>query len=732
MKKALMAAFAAMAACRALHAAGIEPFPEGARVAFFGDSLTAGGGVVLRIAAHYRTEFPERDVRFYNCGISGGRLETADMYFDAVLASRRPTHVVFAFGLNDALEMYNRRVEDPEAEAKRTVRELEDFRRHYARAIGRLETLGPEIILRIPTPYNEFGPGDAPADAGKNEVVRRFGDEIRAFAREKGLPILDDYARMSKFLADGEDVYIGDRIHPNDFGQWRMAETLLSAQGLVIAPYRTRAEAASAAGLSKWDGLMQRQSDINAFEWQGIRDESIGRDEKIAKAKKWLETNGCRPGVHPFTLRVAKAYVEDKPREDAIRADTEAAWDASCRGWWFDRARYGVFIHYGAYSVAARGEWVKNREKLSNGEYTELYAKNFKAGKLDCAAWARKFRAWGFGYAVLTARHHDGYAMWNSKVNPYNCVNIGGAPDVVGEYVGAMRAEGLKVGLYYSPASWSHPDYPGPFFRDWPGEKDWKSEEARRRFIAWYRAELKELLDGYGPIDYLWFDGCIPENIDGGETLAWLRRDYPAMMVNNRLADGYDVKVCEQTINPPKDGSVRWEACMTLNGNWGWHAGDTMWKTPVQVIDLLGRCAAKGGNLLLNVGPKADGTIPLESEEILGAVGEWLAQNKTAYTSTVRNPFTWNNTGSPITVKGDKIYITFLRDPKGSFRWAELANACLSAKWVDDGTPVEFEQRDGLLFLKNLVWRAPGRIVELTVAGCPQTLSPQTTFWIPE
>lgn len=98
---------------------------------------------------------------------------------------------------------------------------------------------------------------------------------------------------------------------------------------------------------------------------------------------------------------------------------------------WFDAARYGVFIHYGAYAVAARGEWVKNREKISKEEYTESYCRKFKAEKLDCRDWARKFKAWGFAYGVLTVRHHDGYAMWNSKVNPYNCVAVGGAPDDV-------------------------------------------------------------------------------------------------------------------------------------------------------------------------------------------------------------------------------------------------------------------------------------------------------------
>ena len=401
------------------------------------------------------------------------------------------------------------------------------------------------------------------------------------------------------------------------------------------------------------------------------------------------------------------------------------------RGEWFDEARYGVFIHFGAYAVAGRGEWVKNRERIPNDEYAETYCRPFRIEKLDCADWARKFKKWGFKYAVLTARHHDGYAMWDSKVNPFNCVKVGGAPDVVGEYVKHMRAAGLKVGLYYSPANWSHPDYPGAFFRDWPDEKDWRDDASRLRFVAYYRAELKELLDNYGPVDYLWFDGCGPEDLCGVETLAWLRRDYPAMMVNNRLACGYDIMVCEQAINPPRDPEQRWESCMTLNDNWGYHAGDAHWKDPQDVIRLLGKCAASGGNLLLNVGPKPDGTIPEESCRILDTVGEWLAANRAAIALSERHPFGWNVTASPITVRGNKVYLHFIARPPETFTWAELGNRCIAAKWLDDGTPVAFEQKGPRLFLKGLVWKGPCRVLELTLDGAPKAAVSQTTFWIP-
>ena len=178
-------------------------------------------------------------------------------------------------------------------------------------------------------------------------------------------------------------------------------------------------------------------------------------------------------------------------------------------------------------------------------------------------------------------------------------------------------------------------------------------------------------MTGYGKIDYLWFDGCIPENIDGGETIAMLRELQPEMLINNRLGSPFDIKVCEQTINPAAPGQA-WEACMTLNDNWGYHAGDRSWKNPAAVVSMLMTCARSSGNLLLNVGPKADGTIPEESVRILDAVGDWLKRNREAITDTERSPFTWNNTARLITVKGNRIYITFEHEPGGQFCWSEL------------------------------------------------------------
>ena len=328
---ALSAAVLATACAADTAAPRCEAFPDGARVAFFGDSITRNGGAVLRTAAHYREAFPERDVRFFNCGISGGGLAAAEMYFDSVLAVRRPTHVVLAFGVNDAFEMYGGSLPDASAEEARLRRALAAFRDRYAAMCRRIVSLGAKLIVRVPTPYNESGSGTALPDKGKAEYCRRVADEIRAVAETDGIPFVDDFERMSKCLVEGEDVFSGDRIHPNDFGQWRMAETLLAAQGEKIAPYAPRAEVAKSAGLEEWDALSQRIANVNSAEWLLVRDESLGLEAKLAKVRDWLAPRENDPKANGFVLGLARGYLVDKPREAALREAEESAWPMPIR-----------------------------------------------------------------------------------------------------------------------------------------------------------------------------------------------------------------------------------------------------------------------------------------------------------------------------------------------------------------------------------------------------------------
>lgn len=400
---------------------------------------------------------------------------------------------------------------------------------------------------------------------------------------------------------------------------------------------------------------------------------------------------------------------------------------------WFHESRYGMFIHWGAYAVAARGEWVMNRERIPADEYTETYVKPWKAEHYDPAVWAQLAKDAGMGYVVLTTRHHDGFSLWDTKLSDFNAAKMGPRRDLLPPYVAALRAAGLKVGFYYSPAAWGHPDYPHGFSRDWPNDKDWPSEDARLRFVEFYRGQLRELLTRYGRIDYLWFDGCIPWNIDGAETLAMVHALQPDMLVNDRLGNPFDIQCCEQAIKPAPAGQP-WEACMTLNDNWGYHAGDRNWKRPYQVVEMLLTCAENAGNLLLNIGPRADGSVPEDSVRILSEAGAWLQRNRAAVTRSERHPFSWNNMARPITARGNRVYLHFMKEPGGRFCWAEVKNKVCAARLLADGRPVSFRQEGDRLFFDDLpvpLPDTPASTVELELEGPPQAVIEQATFWIP-
>lgn len=397
---------------------------------------------------------------------------------------------------------------------------------------------------------------------------------------------------------------------------------------------------------------------------------------------------------------------------------------------WFHETRYGMFIHWGAYSVAARGEWFANRERIPFDEYKRLYAENFRAEHYDPASWAALAKEAGMGYGVLTTRHHDGFALWPTKTSEFHVGNVGPQRDLVGPFVEAFRSAGLRVGLYFSPADWFHADYPGPHFRDWPGDGDWKSEDARQRFIAYYREQLRELMTQYGRIDYLWYDGCIPDNLQSNEANEEMLRLQPDLLINERNGKPWNVQISEQAIRPAAPG-VPWEACMTLNDNWGYHAGDSHWKNATQVIQMLTETASKAGNLLLNVGPKADGTIPQETCNILREAGAWVRRNGESIYGSSRSPFTWSNWGR-VTTRGSHVYLHIWNSTGKDLCFAEMKNRVLSAKYLDGGESIPFEQSGDRLVLRELsLPDAIATTIVLQVEGEPEAITPQTTFWIP-
>lgn len=391
---------------------------------------------------------------------------------------------------------------------------------------------------------------------------------------------------------------------------------------------------------------------------------------------------------------------------------------------WFDQARFGLFVHYGLYALLGRGEWVMHREHIAHAEYRRLMD-GFRAGAWDPAAQARLARAAGMRYAVLTTRHHDGFCLWDTATTDFNAPASAARRDLVREWVEAMRAEGLRVGLYYSLADWSRPAY-------WSGPQ--ADPDGWAAFRETVHAQLRELLTGYGPVDVLWFDGFWPwpGSAWGAAGLHGLARALqPGILINDRAGIPGDFTTPEQGVSvlPPPG---RWEACMTLNGSWGWHAGDHDWKSPAQLIRTLVQCATGGGNFLLNAGPMPDGTIPPETVERLEAVSGWMSVNGRAIYGSVRSRFLGTAYG-PVTCGPESVFLHLYQWPNdGTVTLAHLENRALSARLLATGQALPFEQTGDVVRAGGLPGAMPDpadTVVELVVEGRPRVTAGGYILW---
>jgi len=357
---------------------------------------------------------------------------------------------------------------------------------------------------------------------------------------------------------------------------------------------------------------------------------------------------------------------------------------------WFEQARFGMFIHYGAYSVAGRSEWVIDREQIPYPEYIQKYASQFKAEKYNPEEWVALAKKAGMKYMVLTAKHLDGYCLWETRTTSFNTVQIGPGRDLVRPFVEAVRKGGLKVGLYFCIPDLSRPEY-------YNREKD-----NFQSFNNFYRAQLRELLTGYGTIDILWLDAGNSLKFEGEQVYKLAKSLQPSILINDRSGDKrfVDYQTCEFEIKPAPAG-IAWEKCEKTNEHWGYHADDFEYKNPKQIIRTLVRVAASGGNLLLNVGPKADGTFPPEYEPIFKDVGSWLSKNGEAIYGSERSPFTWHVT-SWKTVKTNRIYIHFFHSPGNEYVDANIANKIISVYYLATGKPIKFRKEGQRLILSGL------------------------------
>lgn len=358
---------------------------------------------------------------------------------------------------------------------------------------------------------------------------------------------------------------------------------------------------------------------------------------------------------------------------------------------WFQNDRFGMFIHWGLYAIPARGEWIRSTEKLSIEEY-QRYFDEFDPKDYDPRVWARAARQAGMRYAVLTTKHHDGFCLFDSKYTDYNATNTGAGRDLVREFVDAFRAEGLRIGFYYSLLDWHHPDYPAYGDRHHP-MRDNKAFEGREHhfenYLAYLHNQVEELMTNYGRIDLLWtdfsYDNLMGEAWHATKLVDMIRSHQPDIIINNRLeasGEGFGSLisgdphpysgdfVSPEQIIPPNGildvhgNPVAWEACMTMNNQWGFDGRDRFFKPAPMLIRKLVECVSKGGNMLLNVGPTARGEIPPQSLAILSEIGRWMHENSESIYGCGASALEKPDFGR-VTRKGKKLYYHIFDNPIG-------------------------------------------------------------------
>jgi alpha-L-fucosidase len=371
--------------------------------------------------------------------------------------------------------------------------------------------------------------------------------------------------------------------------------------------------------------------------------------------------------------------------------------------------RFGLFVHFGLYSLAARHEWVKNHERLTDEDY-QPYFDHFDPDLYDPSSWARAARRAGMRYAVLTTKHHDGFCLWDSGVSDYTVAGTPYGKDLVGPFVEACRAEGLGVGFYHSLIDWHHPEFPVDVVhpqRDDLEARGWKRDMSV--YADYLHAQVRELLTRYGPIDIMWFDFSYPgrayddgtpsgkgrEDWRSEELLAMVRELQPGILVNDRLdLPGQSDFVTPEQYQPSgpmtRDGEpVRWEACQTLNGSWGYDRDNLDWKSPDLLVRMLVDSVSKDGNLLLNVGPTGRGEFDPRALDTLGRVGEWMRLHQRSVYGCGPASHLEAPGDCRFTQRGDRLYLHLFSWPMKHIHLSGMAERVRYAQLLHDASEVQ-------------------------------------------
>lgn len=322
---------------------------------------------------------------------------------------------------------------------------------------------------------------------------------------------------------------------------------------------------------------------------------------------------------------------------------------------WFTQARFGMFIHWGLYSLAARHEWVQSHERITDENYRK-YFEHFDPDLYDPEIWAQAADQAGMKYFVVTTKHHEGFCLWDTAQTDWKITHTPYGKDALTPMVDAFRKRNLRVGLYHSLIDWHHPQYKidpcNHPMRDHPDREKLNQMRDQGKYADYLHAQVRELLTQYSPVDILWFDFSFSQQPGGKGKADWkseqlyqiVRELAPNIILNDRidLPDGWDVKTPEQ-VQPQQwvhvDGKpVVWEACQTFSGSWGYHREESTWKSVEQLVQMLIDTVSKGGNLLLNVGPTGRGEFDARALDRLHGMGEWMKRHSRAIYGCTQAP----------------------------------------------------------------------------------------------
>jgi len=401
---------------------------------------------------------------------------------------------------------------------------------------------------------------------------------------------------------------------------------------------------------------------------------------------------------------------------------------------WFDEARFGLFIHWGAYAAIGRGEQSLFRDHLDQAAYAEA-ACRWNPTRFEPRRWAEVAAGAGMRYAILTSRHHDGFCLWDSQHTDYSTARQAARRDFVREYLEAFRAAGLRVGLYYSLADWRIPAY-------WDGpDRDPEGWEVFRQYV---HDQVRELLTDYGHLDVIWFDGAWPhsqEDWQSARLVETIRSLQPHILINNRLGLSED-DTAEEGVGRSRtlgdfgtpehqivaDPERMWESCQVSTWRlWGYTIGER-WRPADVLLDMLVESASKGGNLLLNVGPTADGELPAEFVAQMAQIGRWMERHGEAIYGSAAGDVTEFITYGRQTRVGNNLYlIVRFWDRRGEVRVAGLATPVRRAVLLTTGEEVPVNQVGDVVTITELPHEPPTDLFPVIRLECDEP--PQAAPW---